>query len=156
MKPQAVANFIGNSKTTQRVLRGINNNPAICTAGATFIFASILRPSLIGIMPFKEDKDKKYSQASSIAAGLIDLIMTAAIFIPLNKSIGKAAENLTGDVFASSKTKEQFKSLTNRGLKMLSLAPSSFARFSLVRPIVDKFFNKKEDNMLSRKGRKWA
>lgn len=158
MKPQAVANFINNSKTTQRVLQGVNHNPAVCTAAAAFVFASIMRPTLIGMLPFKDDKDKKYSQASAVAAGLVDLAATAALFIPLNKSIQKASTQLTGDVFQNSKAVDQFKSVTNRGLKLLSLAPISFARFSLVKPLVNSLFgkNKKKDNILSKNGGKWA
>ena len=145
MKPQTIANFIGNSKATQKLLKGVNNNPAVCTAASTFLFASAVRPSVIEVMPFKEEKDKRYSQASSIAAGLVDLALTALVFIPLNKSINKASDKLTSDVFVNSKTKEQFKSVTNRGLKLLVLIPSSFARFSLVKPIVDTLFGKENN-----------
>ena len=156
MRPEAVANFINNSKTTQKILKGINKNPAVYTAASAFMFASIMRPTLIGVMPFKEKKDKQYSQASAIAAGLVDLAATAVIFIPLNKSIGKASQQLTGDVFQNSKSVEQFKSLTNRGLKTLALVPISFLRFSIVKPIVDIVFGKnKKDNILSKiKGNK--
>ena len=156
MRPEAVASFISNSKTTQRILKGVNKNPAVYNAASAFLFASILRPTLIGVLPFKEKKDKQYSQASAIAAGLIDLAATAAIFIPLNKSIGKASTQLTGDVFQSSKSVDQFKSLTNRGLKTLTLIPISLARFSMVRPIVDVLFGKKSDKILANVGEKKA
>lgn len=152
VKPQAVSNFINNSKTTQRVLQGVNNNPAVCTAAASFVFASMMRPALIGVLPFKNEEDKKYSQASAVAAGLVDLAATAAIFIPLNKSIKGASEKLTSDVFQNSKAKEQFKSVTNRSLKLLTLAPISFLRFSLVKPLVKGIFDKRaRDKMFDKK-----
>ena len=150
MRPEAIANFINNSKTTQNILKGINKNPALYNAASAFVFASIMRPALIGVMPFKEKKDKQYSQASAVAAGLIDLAATAALFIPLNKSIGRASQQLRGDVFQNSNAVDQFKSLTNRGLKTMALIPISFARFSIVKPLVNILFNKK-DNILSKK-----
>lgn len=157
MRPEAVANFINNSKTTQNILKGINKNPAIYTAASAFVFASIMRPTLIGFMPFKEKKDKQYSQASAIAAGLVDLAATTALFIPLNKQINKASLQLTGDVFQNTKAVDQFKSITNRGLKALALVPISLIRFSIVKPIVNFMFGKnKKDNMLSKTGRKYA
>ncbi len=153
MKPQAVANFISNNKSAQSLLKGVNKNPAVYNAASAFVFASIMRPVLIGLMPFKEEKDKQYSQASAVAAGLIDLAATAAIFIPLNKQIGKASTQLAADVFQSRKSVEQFKSVTNRGLKAIALVPISLARFSIVRPLVDLMFGKKkEDKILSKNG----
>lgn len=151
MRPERVANFINNSKTTQNILKGINRNPAVYNAASAFVFASILRPTLIGVMPFKEKKDKQYSQASAVAAGLVDLAATTAIFIPLNKQIGKASTQLTADVFQNSKSVDQFKSLTNRGLKALALVPISLARFSIVKPLVDLMFGKKKKDNLFEK-----
>ena len=144
MRAEKVANFISNNPATQKILKGINKNPAVYNAASAFVFASVMRPVAIGAMPFKEKKDKQYSQASAIAAGVVDLAATAAIFIPLNKSIGKAADKLTGDVFQNSKAVDQFKSVTNRGLKALTLIPVSLARFSIVRPIVDFMFGKED------------
>ena len=142
MRAEKIANFISNNSLAQNTLKKINKNPAIYNAASAFVFASIMRPTLIGVLPFKEKKDKQYSQASAIAAGVIDLAATAAIFLPLNKSITKASERLTSDVFQNSKTIDQFKSITNRGLKALALIPISLARFSIVRPIVDVLFGK--------------
>lgn len=157
MRPEAVSNFISNSKSAQKVLKGVSKNPAVYTAASAFVFASIMRPTLIGVLPFKDKKDKQYSQASAIASGFVDLAATTALFIPLNKKIEKASTQLTGDVFQNSKSVEQFKSLTNRGLKIMALIPISLARFSLVKPLVNSLFNKgKEDNILSKNGGKTA
>ena len=144
-----IANFINNSTTAQKVLRGVNKNPAIATAGTAFVMASILRPAMIGAMPFKEKKDKQYSQASAIAAGATDLIATTLLFIPLNKSIEKASQTLykSGDAFfkQNAPALRQFKSLTNRTIKLAMLPAISMLRFSLVKPIVNKLFGKDKD-----------
>lgn len=146
MRPEKIANFINNSKGAQKLLKGINKNPAVYNAATAFVFASIMRPIAIGAMPFKEKKDKQYSQASAIASGLVDLAATTAIFIPLNKSISKASTKLTADVFQNSKAVDQFKSLTNRGIKTAALIPISLTRFKIVRPIVDFLFGKEDKN----------
>ena len=148
MRPEKVANFINNSKTAQKILKGVNKNPAIYASAASFIFAAGLRPATMELQKknFTEKKDKQYSQASSIAAGITDLIGTALIFIPLNKAINKASTKLTADVFQNSKAVDQFKSITNRVLKVGALIPISLARFSIVRPIVDTLFGKEDAN----------
>lgn len=144
MKPEKVANFINNSKTAQKILKGVNKNPAVYNAATSFCFASIMRPVAMEGMKFKEKKDKQYSQASAIAAGVVDLAATALLFIPLNKSINKASNKLAGDIFQNSKAIDQFKSLTNRGLKAVALVPISLARFSIVKPIVNMLFGKED------------
>jgi len=148
MKVNRIANFINNSPKTQAFLKNINDNPALYGAGASFILAAVMRPSLIGVLPFKEKKDKQYSQASAVAAGVIELGTSIALFNPLNKSIKKASDNLykaKGTVYHENPAVlRQFKSITNRGVKVLSLIPISLLRFSLVRPLVDFAFGKKE------------
>lgn len=148
MKVNKIANFINHSEGAQKVLKGINKNPAIYGAGASFCLAAIMRPSLIGIMPFKEKKDKQYSQASAIAAGTVELASSFALFLPINKSIEKASKNLyktAGTIYHENpQVLRQFKSISNRGIKVLSLIPISFLRFSLVRPIVDVVFGKEK------------
>ena len=150
MKINRVANFINNSKTTQKLLKNVNDNPALYGAGASFILAAIMRPSLIGIMPFKEKKDKTYSQASAVAAGVVELGTSIALFTPVNKAIRKASDNLyktSGTVYHNNpQVLRQFKSITNRGIKVLSLIPISLLRFSLVKPIVDTLFGGKHEN----------
>lgn len=146
MNVQKIANFINNSKTTQTILKHIDKNPAMYTAASSFILAGVMRPATIGVMPFKEKKDKQYSQASAVAAGLVELGATAALFLPLNKSIAKASENLykaAGTIYHENpQVLRQFKSITNRGIKVLSLIPISLCRFSLVKPIVNALFGK--------------
>lgn len=145
-----VANFINNSATTQSALKSINKNPALFNAGSAFVLAGMMRPALIGCMPFKEKKDKTYSQASAVAAGIVELGATAALFIPLNKAIRTASDNLyksKASFFTeNAPALRQFKSLTNRGIKVLSLIPISLMRFSLVKPVVDLFFKDKNES----------
>ena len=150
MKINRIAKFINESKTAQKVLKNINDNPALYAAGASFALASVVRPTLIGVMPFKEKKDKHYSQASAIAAGVVELGASVALFTPVNKVIQKASDNLfktAGTVYHNNpQVLRQFKSITNRGIKVLSLIPISLLRFSLVKPIVNMCFGGKNEN----------
>ena len=150
-----MANYINNSKRTQEVLKGINRNPAVFGAAVSFCLASILRPATIGLLPFKNKDDKKTSQASAISAGLVELISTVAVFIPLNKAIEKTSKNLyksTGSFYEGNNVAlRQFKSVTNRGFKLAFLIPLSLARFSLVKPLMNKLFNDKSNNDEERK-----
>lgn len=143
-----IAGFINKSKAAQAVLRGVNNNPAVFSAVMSFGLASLLRPAIIGCFNFKDKKDKRYSQASAIAAGLIELGATVALFIPLNKAIAKTSKALyesKGSFYHENKLAlRQFKSVTNRGAKLLALIPMSLARFSLVKPVVNFLFGKEE------------
>ena len=126
------------------MLRGVNNNPAVFSAIISFAFASGLRPIMIGCFNFKDAKDKKYSQAAAVAAGLIELLATIALFIPLNKSISKASKTLyasKGSFYEGNKLAlRQFKSVTNRTVKLGALVPMSLARFALIKPVVDMVY----------------
>lgn len=148
MNVSRVASYINRSKAVQATLRHINKNPAMYNALAAFTLASVMRPMLIGCFNFKDKKDKKYSQASAIAAGLVELAATAAIFLPLNKRISKASQklyNTPGTIYTNNPVPlRQFKSVTNRGIKALVLIPISFLRFSLIKPIVDNFLKEKK------------
>lgn len=154
-----IANFINNSERTQKVLKGIGKNPAVFSAVTAFGLASIVKPAITEVLPFKNEKDKSCSQATSIASGLTELAATAAIFIPLNKSIDKASkvlEKSSGTFFSNNiKGTEHFKSLTNRGTRLLVLIPLNIARTKLIKPILKKVFEKKEENK-KRKLDKWA
>lgn len=151
MNVKKIAEFINNSERTQKLLKHVNKNPAVYSAAAAFVLAGIMRPGLIGVMPFKEKKDKQYSQASAVAAGVIELASTCAIFLPLNKSIKAASDKLyktKGSYFeGNAPALRQFKSLTNRGIKAALLIPISLARFALVRPIVDTLFGKEKKSV---------
>ena len=59
MKVNRIANWINHSKTAQKVLKNVNDNPAWYGALATGVFTLALRPATIGVMPFKEKKDKQ-------------------------------------------------------------------------------------------------
>ena len=155
---EGIAGWINRSKGAQKVLRGINKNPAVFSATAAFGLASIARPLAIGALPFKNDKDKKCSQASAVSAGFIELASTAAIFVPLNKSIEKTSKSLyksKGTFYEGNNVAlRQFKSVTNRGAKLAFLFPISFARFALVKPLMNSLFKDKKEE---KKGvDKWA
>lgn len=150
-----IANWINNSEGAQKVLRGINKNPAVFSAITAFTLASILRPAAIGLLPFSNDKDKKCSQASAVSAGLVELAATAAIFVPLNKCIEKSSKALyksKGTFYENNNVAlRQFKSVTNRGFKLLFLIPISLARFALVKPLMKKIFNSDDKETVKKK-----
>ena len=157
---RGVADWIGRSQGAQKALRQINKNPAVFSAIVSFGLASILRPVAIGVLPFKNDKDKKCSQASAISAGLIELASTIAIFIPLNKCIEKVSKSLyknKGTFYEGNNLAlRQFKSVTNRGAKMLFIIPMSLARFALIKPLLNSVFKEKPKKVAERKLDKWA
>ena len=157
---KGIANWIGESPRAQKALRCVNRNPAIFSAVVSFGLASILRPTAIGLLPFKNDKDKKCSQASAVSAGLIELASTVAIFIPLNNCIEKVSKSLyknKGTFYEGNNLAlRQFKSVTNRGAKMLFIVPMSLARFALIKPIMNSVFKDKPQKVAERKLDKWA
>ena len=94
MNIDKIARFINNSKVTQKVLRAVSDNPALASAGVSFIAASILRPSAQGVLPIKDKKDRAYTIGSSVATGVTGLALSTAIFIPANKTIQKVSKQL--------------------------------------------------------------
>lgn len=140
-----LASFINGSKTAQKVLRGVNDNAAMFSAVFSFGLAAGLRPLLIDIFSFKDGKDKTYSKAASVSAGLIELIASAILFIPLNKNIAKASRTLystKGSFYEGNKLAlRQFKSVTNRVAKLIALVPMSLARFALITPVVKMIYS---------------
>lgn len=160
---EGIANWVNNSKGAQKVLKSINKNPAVFSAITAFTLASIMRPATIGVLPFKNKKDKKVSQASAVSAGLVELAATAAIFVPLNKAIEETSKSLyhsTGTFYSKNNVAlRQFKSVTNRGFKLLFLVPISIARFALVKPLMNNIFGNKEEAKKKEEERKldkWA
>ena len=152
---EGIANYINKSERTQNILKKINRNPAVFGAAASFILASILRPTAIGALPFKNNKDKKASQASALSAGIIELASTIAVFIPLNKLIEKTSKSLysqAGTFYEGNNVAlRQFKSVTNRGAKLAFLIPLSLARFALVKPLMNYVFEDKGTSQEERK-----
>lgn len=151
-----IASFINRSKTTQKVLRAVSDNPSLASAGVAFIAASILRPTAQGVLPIKDKKDRAYTIGSSVATGVTELALSAAIFIPANKGIQKLSKQL----YSSSKStiyKEnnlllrQFKSLNNRFLKLGLLPLTSWFRFAAVAPFVKLLFRKDKEIVESTK-----
>lgn len=159
MNVDKIASFINNSKVTQKILRAVSDNPALASAGVSFVAAAILRPSAQGVLPIKDKKDKAYTIGSSVATGVTELALATAIFIPANKAIQKVSKQL----YSSSKDtiyKEnnlllrQFKSLSNRFLKLGLLPVTSWLRFAAVAPFVKLLFRKDKDIVDSTKGDK--
>lgn len=145
-----IANFINNSKTTQKVLRAVSDNPALASAGVAFVASSMLRSTAQAALPIKNKEDKRYTIASSIATGITELALSAAIFIPANKFI----QNTSKALYSSTKNtiyKENptllrsFKSLSNRFLKIGVMPATAWLRFAAIAPLVKLMFGKKKE-----------
>lgn len=150
MKVNRIANFINNSKKAQAVLKSIDRQSAMAGAVTSFVMASMLRPVAMEALPFKDKKDKQYSQASAVAAGLTEIAISTPLFLGLSKTLNKSGSRLIKEAntiyHKSPDTVAVFKSLASRGIKVLALIPISFTRFSLVNPIVKNLFGGKNEN----------
>lgn len=148
MKINPIANFINNSQNTQKCLRGVSKNPAVFSTVSSCFIAGVLRPVTILPMPMKDKQDKKYSIASSIAAGLTELLTAPLIYMPFQKCLNKSGEKLMkdgGDLFVNNaKNVKQYKSVTNRVFKMSILPVVSLFRFATISPVVKTLYGKKE------------
>lgn len=146
MQVSRVANFINNSPKTQKLLKGLNKNPALYGAGISFICASLLRPTAIMALPMKDKKDKAYTVGSSVATGLSELAFACALFIPTTKLLAKTSQSLyrsKGTIYEGNNLMlREFKSRSNRVFKTLTLPLAALVRFTLISPIVKFLFRK--------------
>lgn len=157
MNVDKIAGFINRNKTVQKVLRATSDNPALVSAGISFISASIMRPTLQSFLPIKDKDDKIYTMASSVATGVTELGLACAIFIPSKKVIDKTSKELYSSAKQTIYQKNpellrQYKSLSNRFLKLGLLPLTSWARFAAIAPMVKLLF--KRDNKPEDKGNK--
>ena len=156
MNVDRIASFINKSKVTQKVLRGVSDNPALASAGIAFVAASIFRPSMQYALPIKDKKDKAYTVASSVATGVTELALSAAIFIPANKLIQKTSKQLysttKNTIFKENpEILRSYKSLSNRFLKLGLLPLTSWARFAAIAPFVKFLFGKDKEIVAEKK-----
>ena len=156
MRVNKIADFINKSKVTQKILRGVSDNPALASAGIAFVAASIFRPSMQYALPIKDKKDKAYTVASSVATGVTELALSAAIFIPANKLIQKTSKQLysttKNTIFKENpEILRSYKSLSNRFLKLGLLPLTSWARFAAIAPFVKFLFGKDKEIVAEKK-----
>ena len=156
MRVDKIADFISKSKVTQKILRGVSDNPALASAGIAFVAASIFRPSMQYALPIKDKKDKAYTVASSVATGVTELALSAAIFIPANKLIQKTSKQLysttKNTIFKENpEILRSYKSLSNRFLKLGLLPLTSWARFAAIAPFVKFLFGKDKEIVAEKK-----
>ena len=156
MRVNKIADFINKSKITQKILRGVSDNPALASAGIAFVAASIFRPSMQYALPIKDKKDKAYTVASSVATGVTELALSAAIFIPANKLIQKTSKQLysttKNTIFKGNpEILRSYKSLSNRFLKLGLLPLTSWARFAAIAPFVKFLFGKDKEIVAEKK-----
>lgn len=148
VKVNKIAGFINNSKTAQKCLSAVSKNPAVFSTVASCVIAGVIRPVTIAPLPMKDKQDKKYSIASSIAAGLTELVTAPLIFMPFQKCLNKSGDVLLksgGDLFKNNvKNVKQYKSVTNRCFKMAVLPVISLFRFATISPVVKALYGKKE------------
>ena len=144
MRVDKIANFINNSQKTQKMLSRVSKNPAAFSTVASCVIAGVIRPAAIVPLPMKNKEDKKYSIASSIAAGITELLTAPLIFIPFNKVLDKSGEllkNSKGTIFENNnKLVKGYKSVTNRVFKMAVLPIISLFRFATISPVVKTLF----------------
>ena len=156
MRVDKIADFINKSKVTQKILRGVSDNPALASAGIAFVAASIFSPSMQYVLPIKDKKDKAYTVASSVATGVTELALSAAIFIPANKLIQKTSKQLysttKNTIFKENpEILRSYKSLSNRFLKLGLLPLTSWARFAAIAPFVKFLFGKDKEIVAEKK-----
>lgn len=148
MNVNKISSFINNSKTAQKVLKSVSKNPAVFSTVAACATAGIIRPLSILPIPMKDKQDKKYSIASSISAGITELLTAPLLFIPFNKVLGKSGELLkktSGTIFSGNEAMVKgYKSVTNRLFKMAVLPAVSMFRFATVSPVVKALYGKKD------------
>lgn len=146
MRVDKIANFINNSKATQKALASVSKNPAVFSTVAACVTAGVVRPISILPIPMKDKQDKKYSIASSIAAGVTELLTAPLIFIPFNKVLDKSGsllEKSAGTMFHNNaKMVKGYKSVTNRFFKMAVLPFISLFRFATISPVVKALYGK--------------
>lgn len=138
MRVDKVANFINNSKTTQKVLRAVSDNAAIFSTVSSFAVASTIRPAMImGITPNKEDA--KYGAASSISSSVVELVGGYTILKPITKAIDNSSKKLYDmkdtTFFHNKEMLRRYKTVANRLYKMPTIFLTSLIRFSMVTPI---------------------
>ena len=147
-KINRIASWINNSPKAQKLCRNINKNPGFYTVAASCVLSGILRPSLIATIPFKDDKNRKYSVASSLTGAATEVASSALIFMPLTGALKKASDQLykaKGTVFHNSpEVCRAFKCMSNRLVKFGMFLPLALARFGMVSPLVDFMFGKEK------------
>lgn len=151
MNVDKIAGWINRSKGVQKVLKATSDNPALVSAGISFIAASIMRPTMQSVLPIKDKEDKKYTIASSVATGVTELALACAIFIPSKKVIDKTSKALYSSTKETIYQKNpellrQYKSLSNRFLKLGLLPVTSWARFAAIAPMVKLLFKKDKES----------
>lgn len=135
MKVNGIANFINKSPFTQKILRGVSDNPAIWGTASAFVVGTTIRPALtMSITPNKQDA--YYSAGSSVASSIVELVGGFALFTPMKKAIEQSSKNLyktPNTIYESnSLLLRNYKSIANRVYKMFTFPLTSAVRFAMV------------------------
>lgn len=135
---KGIANFINKSTKTQKILRGVSDNPSLWGTISAFAVGATIRPALtIGITPNK--KDGLYSASSSVASSFVELIGGFTLFTPMKKAIENSSKelyNTKNSVYYQNKLMlRNYKSTSNRVYKCFTFPLTSAIRFGLV-PVI--------------------
>jgi hypothetical protein len=149
LKINKISSYINRTPYAQKLLKGISNSPAEFSALSAFGVATFIRPLGISAIPMRNKEDKKYSIASSIAAGITEIIMAPLVFTPMKKlfiKIGKVLSKNKKSVYEDEKICYMFSSINNRIFKMLLVPFVAIGRFALISPVVKALFKKRKEN----------
>lgn len=148
MNVNKIAGYINTHPRVQKTLTQVSKNPAVFSTVSACVIAGIIRPAAIVPLPMKDKQDKKYSIASSIAAGITEIITAPLIFIPFNKVLEKSGDLLKkgkGTIFSNNEAMVKgYRSVTNRVFKMAILPIISLFRFATISPVVKTLYGKKD------------
>ena len=148
-------NFKGalNNKLVLGALEKISDNSATFTALTAVGASLLLRPLAISLTPKVQKENKEHSKANSVASGLIKLLTTCALSIPIERAIKNIENNpksfLNQSALEFSKDKNAF-NFASQVLKLssniLTAIPKSALTITLIPLLIDKFFKPKEEN----------
>ena len=150
---QKVSNFIEKSPKVQKILEKVDKNPALFNSAYTAGLALTLKPASILMLAVntKDGKeDAKYAASKSVSTGILDFLISLAIFIPLNKRLDKVGAKLFDThntiYFKDKQMCANYKSIANRVFKIATLPVFAVLKFGAIEPFVKIMFknNKKE------------
>lgn len=142
-----------NNKFLLKGLETIANHSATFSATTALVMSLTLRPFVIKKTPQVEDKNKKYSIASSVSSGITKFLAVEAIAYPIEKAAMAIEKNK--NLFLNKKSSEFFKNspesfgfmsqILKQGTNFISAVPKSLASVFLIPFFMDKLFLNKEN-----------
>lgn len=150
-------NGLYNNKLLLSGLETISDHSASFVAGVSFLSAVGLRPLAISLTPNVKKENKKILSADSIASGVVKLLVSLGVSLPIEKAVKKINEK--PDKFLKKESIEKLSKkdldfinqMTKMGSGLLSAIPKSLLGIALIPFIFDLFpKDKKEENLLKK------